>query len=123
MVFLLSSHLNQWECSIRIRVLVYLVPSAFQFMLVSILVCMRVSCWLVINATQVTYSLNLSLFLSHSFPTVNVVEDPALCAVVLTLISGIIIVASLPFSLFFCIKVSCRTNVLSCSYCNDTGMV
>lgn len=87
----------------------------------------------VINATQVTYllfplSALFLLFSSNEIPspaTVNVVEDPALCAVVLTLISGIIIVASLPFSLFFCIKVSSTTNVL-CSllfYSNDAGMV
>ncbi|RWS30000.1 Mechanosensory protein 2-like protein, partial [Leptotrombidium deliense] len=37
--------------------------------------------------------------------TANVVEDPALCAILLTCISVILIFISLPFSLFFCIKV------------------
>ncbi|RWS05471.1 Mechanosensory protein 2-like protein, partial [Dinothrombium tinctorium] len=34
----------------------------------------------------------------------NIVEDPALCAVLLTVISLLLIIISLPFSLFFCIK-------------------
>lgn len=48
----------------------------------------------------------LSFLFSYRYLTANVAEDPALCAVFLTLISVILIVVSLPFSLFFCVKVS-----------------
>ena len=48
---------------------------------------------------------------------VNVTEDPALCAVFLTIISVILIVVSLPFSLFFCVKV--RTFFLLVSAKNE----
>ena len=44
-------------------------------------------------------------FFSHSLTATSLVEDPAFCAIALTLISVAIIVVSLPFSLFFCIKV------------------
>ena len=37
--------------------------------------------------------------------TASLVENPDICAICLTLISLMIIVATLPFSLFFCIKV------------------
>ncbi|XP_015788185.1 band 7 protein AGAP004871 [Tetranychus urticae] len=39
------------------------------------------------------------------FDSTNVIEDPAYCAYSLKLISVILIITSLPFSLFFCIKV------------------
>ncbi|XP_074604686.1 stomatin-4-like isoform X2 [Brevipalpus obovatus] len=41
----------------------------------------------------------------RSFMGFDSIEDPALCAYALTIMSVIIIIASLPFSLFFCIKV------------------
>ena len=41
----------------------------------------------------------------QSITAAGLVEDPALCAIALTLISVMIIIVSLPFSLFFCIKV------------------
>ncbi|RWS28337.1 band 7 protein-like isoform X2 [Leptotrombidium deliense] len=37
--------------------------------------------------------------------TANIGEDPGLCAFLLTIISVILIIVTLPFSLFFCIKV------------------
>lgn len=47
----------------------------------------------------------LSPFSPFPLYTANVAEDPALCAVFLTIISVMLIVVSLPFSLFFCVKV------------------
>ena len=41
----------------------------------------------------------------QSITAAGLVEDPAFCAIALTLISVMIIIVSLPFSLFFCIKV------------------
>ena len=35
----------------------------------------------------------------------NIVENPAFCQIALTLLSVVIIACTLPFSLFFCIKV------------------
>lgn len=77
---------------------------------------------LIIYSTNSNYSLFPSFFSSSNLDwstrtlvswmykhgwttTVNVTEDPALCAVFLTIISVILIVVSLPFSLFFCVKV------------------
>lgn len=50
--------------------------------------------------------MNNLLWLVMKMLTANVAEDPALCAVFLTVISVILIAVSLPFSLFFCVKVS-----------------
>ncbi|KAI1289687.1 Mechanosensory protein 2 [Halotydeus destructor] len=41
----------------------------------------------------------------------DVAEDPALCAVLLTMLSVILLMVSLPFSLFFCVKILSKDSV------------